>query len=229
MVKSIMICVLIVFLLTACISAEYTNPPLNQESDSLIDGYEINNEPIENADIRYSIDKLKSVFLNRSVIGPSLDRYSILSLDEIDQQLPVVYLRQIQNDEGLPFYYIVYPVSEGGNFLVLLSETIDPTSRERNLCCWSTFYTHDLPDKDRFAELEAGASLDDVMQIAPYTEMAIMSSADISYSLLRDGSAIKCTYARTTDESLILESTELLALDDPQNPYAVMLDSDLIA
>ena len=229
MVKSIMICVLIVFMLTACISTEYTTPPLNQESDSLIDGYEINNEPIETADTRYSLEKLKSFFSNRSVMGSSPDQFLVLHLDEIDQKLPVVYLRQIQTDEGFPFYYIVYPVSEGGNFLVLLSESVDLTSSEVNLCCWSTFYTHDLPDKDRFAELEAGASLDDVMQIAPYTEMAIMSSADISYSLLRDGSAIKCTYARTTDESLILESTELLALDDPQNPYAVMLDSDLIA
>ena len=229
MKKFILICVLIVSLLTACISAEYTNSSLNQETDSLIEGYEINNEPIETADTRYSLEKLKSFFSNRSVIGSSPDQYPVLRLDEIDQKLPVVYLRQIQNDEGFLFYYIVYPVSEGGNFLVLLSESVDPTSRERNLCCWSTFYTHELPDKDRFAELEAGASLDDVMQIAPYTEMAIMSSADISYSLLRDGSAIKCTYARTTDESLILESTELLALDDPQNPYAVMLDSDLIA
>ena len=52
MKKFILICVLIVSLLTACISAEYTNSSLNQETDSLIEGYEINNEPIETADTR---------------------------------------------------------------------------------------------------------------------------------------------------------------------------------
>lgn len=223
--KVTLICVLFIFLLTACASAENT---IEQEHhDSLTEGYEINNEPIHAADIRYSIEELKSFFMNRSVVGSDCGQYTTLCLDEMDQQFPIVYLRKMQGEEGFPFYYVAYPVLEGGNFLVLLSEVVDPDSREQDLGCWSTFYTRDLPDKDCFAELEAGASLGDVIQIAPYTEQPVMSSANISYSLLKDGSTMKCTYARPTDQGLILESTELLEIGDPRNPFAWLLHSDL--
>lgn len=227
MKKVTLICMLFLFLLTACGPEDASAPLAQDHSDPLPEGYGISSEPIPESAARYSLAELEAYFGNSSVVNTSAQQGATLRLHEIDQQFPVVYLRSCQcGQDAPPAYYIAYPVLEGGNFLVLLSEVMDPGSREQELGCWSAFYTRDLPDKELFADLKAGASPDDVMQIAPYTEWAIRSSANISYSLLKDGSTMQCTY--TMEAAAQLLSTQLLEAGDPQNPYAGMLLSDLV-
>lgn len=220
----------LVFLLAilGCLLASCSCEKEHHEMENLpkpsIEGFTINNEPLGYNDTAYSIDDLDMFFSH----NPS-DR-SILYLEDINQHFPIRHLRKVENKES---YYIVYPVREGGKYLIFLNSVLDLTTGRERLCFDSVLtnalYVYDLPDEDDFDVLNSGNTFEDVKEVAPCTQLILIRASSIeSYSMLNNGNVMMCTYIRMDDHTLALESMSVISNSDISFPYAGMVPSDLV-
>lgn len=220
-------CIMMIGLLIACAS-QVENPAISDESNCcyMLERFLINNTPLSEYDTSYSISELESFFSVHSIFGVAdTGESETLYLDDINQKFPVTHLRRNAKHNS---YYIAYPVSEGGKYLVFLGAVIDPVSHQERACYLESIYVYNLPNRETFTKLEAGDSFFDVLKIAPYTHKAVMSSANVSYSLMTNGDVMKCIYAKNGEQEWILESMEVLSSRDSRYPYNGMVPSDLI-
>ena len=210
-------------LLTSC-SCGKEHPEMANQQKPPVEGFTINNEPLGYDDTAFSIDELDMFFSH------SMSDRSILYLEDINQHFPIRHLRKVENRES---YYIVYPVKEGGKYLIFLSSVLDPVTGQQWLCFDSVLtnalYVHNLPAEDDFDVLNSGNTFEDVKEVAPCTQLVLTRSSSIeSYSILNNGNVMMCTYMRMDDHSLVLESMSVILNNDVSFPYAGMIPSDLV-
>lgn len=226
MKRIILLLAIYMFLFSAC-KAQGMGAETFDLTVSTLEGFQTNNMPISNDAVTYPISKLQNFFEPSSLPTDNLFA-DVLYLDEINEQFPVKYLRKIEIIEGHDRFYIAYPVSEGGKYLVFLGAVVDPVTDEKRSCYLNSLYVYNLPNEDSFAALNVGDSYSEVLNIAPYTCTPIVSSGIVSHSLLSNGNVMQCSYSRANGQELTLEKMELLTPEDPQYPFAGMLPSDLI-
>ena len=205
-------------LLSACSECTSDSFP-ESEMKPLLEGYAINNDPLTPQEQAYPIEELRRFFTLSDGFA------DMLYLDDIHNEFPLTHLRKSVNQER---YYIVYPVIEGGKYLVFLNTVLDSDSGEEKAVYWESAYIWNLPGEEDFAHLKTGDTFADVQAIETYTVMPVMSSQFISYSLLKNGNVMECTYTRTEDSELILAEMKLLTVEDPEYPYSGMVPSDLV-
>ena len=209
--------------LTFC-SCGKEHPEMSNQQQPNIEGFTINNEPLDYDDTAYSIDELDMVFSH------NLSDRSMMYLEDINQHFLIEHLRKVENHES---YYIVYPVREGGKYLIFLNSVLDPTTGRERLCFDSALsnalYVHNLPDEDDFDVLNSGNTFEDVKKVAPCTQLILTRSSSIeSYSMLNNGNVMMCSYRRMDEHFLLLESMSVILNNDISFPYAGMVPSDLV-
>ena len=194
---------------------EITN--MSNLTTSEVEGIKINNEPISSNKTSYSIAELKNFFTSEQ---------DIIYLNDIYNTFVIEYLRKIEN---LDSYYIVFPVSEGGKFVVFLYHNLDLKTGQKKLCYSDYMYVFNLPDEKMFEFVDNSYTYEDIKSIAPCTQLITTKSSSVeSYSLLKNGSVMMCTYVRAEEQSLRVNTTMMISKDDYRFPYEGMIPSDLV-
>jgi len=188
------------------------------------EGFEINCWQLRETDASYPLSRLTEFFS----MGTE-DAEQRLYLPDIHKEFPLTHLRKMRTNG----YYIAYKVSEGGIFLVFLSNVLHPDGE------WllgyvknrpSFLYIHDLPTMQDFQQLTDGVTYEEVKALAPSTQPVIVTAGVFaSCSLLRNKQVVLCTYKQTKDGVLRLETQEVLQKKDSRNVFRWMVSSDLEA
>lgn len=195
----------------------------NDDSDAL-EGYLINNLPISSGDRSYSLENLRSFFENDG-------EYSSKYLDEINAQFPITHLRRTEITVGadvIRSYYIVYPVAEGGKYIIFLyTHLIDIESNTQRMMSADVMYVNDLPKESDFSVIDYGSAYADVLRIAPHATVVnhVRSTGSCSYSLLDNGKVLYFKYERDQNIGLIVCEKQTLLLEETF--FAKMIPSDL--
>ena len=127
---------LALILVTSCVPNSEEITDMNNDYDAIpkldipfnmnttIIDYPINNSPIDRANaMKFSKTELSTYF----------DENRFHSINDIQIHFPIVYFRCISSEKGTTIsvpsqdsnYYIVFPVEEGGNYLVFLCWFLD--------------------------------------------------------------------------------------------------------
>lgn len=214
-------CVICSLFFSASCSSLGSDTDPQESMPCMIEGYVINNSPINQEDVMYSIDELEKFF------GPlSIQSDERVYLEDINSRFPIQYLRKAEDRES---YYIVYPVLEGGKFIVLLGTQIDLETDCCKLFCSNSLYVFNLPTESIFAELDNTSTYEDVKTLAPCTMLnTFLASSIDSYSILRDGQVVRCTYIRNEEGVLYLDEMEVISYENPHFPFSGIIYSDLI-
>lgn len=181
-----------------------------------VEGFKINYEPISDNETSYSIVELKDFFTSNQ---------DIIYLNDINNRFVIEYFRKI---ESLDSYYIVFPVSEGGKFLVFLNYNLDLETHQKKLCYSDYMYVFNLPNEKIFEYVDNSYTYDNIKSLAPCTQLiTTRSSSIVSYSPLSDGNVMVCTYARMDDQSLRVNTLMVISNEDYRFPYKGMILTDL--
>lgn len=176
--------------------------------DNDIENLMVNNAPISTSCNKYSITELQDYFVGfsdiRAVYGKQLN---LRSLRDVNAKFPVEYLRErTRKDVEIKTYYVVYPVTEGGLYIVYLTPTINDECELYDYVCLDTAYLWDLPSLEDFQNIQINDNYTKVKELAPATILvSIMSSRIISYSYLENGNILEIEY----NQHIVDESYEL--------------------
>jgi len=209
--RIVLICTIVSILCsaTSCREGDRENMPSN--SIATVENMSINNNEIEEASTNYSIVDLRYVFNNNN--------YHRLTLQDIDLVFPIEYLRW---NDGC---YLVYPVKEGGKFCVFFDTLLIGQTTTR-LVYSDSMYIHNLPKEKDFDMLQKGDLYQRVQEIAPCTILiSVLSSGPLSYSLLSDGSVMRCSYTAVKG-NMILDEWGVVSEDDIQYPFKTIFPYD---
>ena len=147
------------------------------------------------------------------------NNYHRLTLQDIDLVFPIEYLRW---NDGC---YLVYPVKEGGKFCVFFDTLLIGQTTTR-LVYSDSMYIHNLPKEKDFDMLQKGDLYQRVQEIAPCTILiSVLSSGPLSYSLLSDGSVMRCSYTAVKG-NMILDEWGVVSEDDIQYPFKTIFPYD---
>ena len=204
------------FIVCSC-GKEKTKVPDFMEDE--VEGFKINDEPMSSPKTLYSIADLKGYFDNQWGIF----------LDDINDRFAIEYLRKAPKGSDFGSYYIVYPVSEGGKFLVYLVYHVDFETNQKRLCSSDCLYINNLPNKKDFEQIDSSFTYDDIKRNAPCTHLVtVRSSSIVSYSPLADERVMMCIYEQTSGQTLKVVSHKVLDTDDNDYPYKGMVSGDLV-
>ena len=152
-------CVFVLFLTSSC--AEKKEVQYNETL--LLEGYKININKIDEKEQTFSINELEAFFCEEYQPLSTLWNKKKLFLNDINIRFPIKYLRKYSESE---VFYIVYPVTEGGNFIVFLMAEINNDTKEKKFIYSNSLYVHNLPEKKVFDNLSIGTdSYQDVKKI----------------------------------------------------------------
>lgn len=199
-----------------------------KDTVTTIEGYAVNNIPISVSDRAYSLSELTAFFPSFTSIHRSdVVNGEMLNLDDINAVFPIEHLRVFEQN-GAEHCYLVYPVAEGGKFLVFFCQQVDSDFNPTRLVAADWLYVHALPKAADLENLEIGDSLETVLRLAPATKLnTLLSSHRISYSLLEDNSVIMCTYSGVDTKEWVITTIECVEQADPRNPFASIYIFDL--
>ena len=172
---------------------EYQRIPTVTVTDIDLSGKKTNNDPIPDTAQKLPLSEYTAFF------GEFSDSESTepLSLEEIDRVFPATYLREQKVSESGQSYYIAYPVSEGGLYVVYLIGALLGDGSAVQLVYSESVYLADLPNKSDLASLRPGDPFDAVKQLAPATLLStVRSSAIMSFSFLQDGTVAEIEYQK---------------------------------
>lgn len=201
-----------IFVICGCNKEKIEMTDLNKAE---IESFVINNKPISSPLELYSITELQSFFGNQWGI----------QLEDINDRFAIEYLRKVQVDSNFDSYYVAYPVSEGGKFLLFLTYSIDFETDKIKLRSSDYIYVNDLSDEKEFDEVDGNCTYDDIKSLAPCTLLvSTRSSSTDSYSLLMDGNVMECTYGRTDGKVI---SHKVISVDDSISPFKSIIPEDL--
>ncbi len=219
MIKILAVVMIVLCLFVSC-GLHDSNSASSNNVPYVVEGYEINNSPMEQDNTTFTIEELEEFF-----DSTSLQTGDIIYLKDIHSRFPIKYLRKAEETES---YYIAYPVFEGGKFLVFLNTQLDFDSGYCKLFFAHSLYIHDLPVESDFAKLNNSNTYEDVKTLAPCTVLDIVKASSIdSYSVMRNGEILRCTYSKNEYGILYWDSMEVLSYGDPGFPFAGVLYSDL--
>ncbi len=215
--KKLSFLLIVLTIISASCNCSKETTSMSDFSVKEVEGFKINNDPISESKTSYSIVELKDFFM---------DNQDIIYLNDINDRFSVEYFREIQSSNS---YYIVFPVSEGGKFLIFLYHNLNLETYQKKLCYSDYMYVIDLPDEKAFSSVDLSYEYDDVKSLAPCTQLVTSrSSSVVSYSPLIDGNVMMCTYERAVSQSLKVTGLEVLHDGDYRFPYKDMILGDLI-
>ena len=179
------------------------------------------------------IDRMNAELYSESELSAFFAKDSFHSLNEIQAHFPITYFRceSVLNNtmESVPSsdssYYIVFPVREGGNYLVFLWARLNRDQYE--LCSSDAYYVYNLPDESDFSTLKTDISFFELQEKYPCTWLVSTASSYVSsYSPTHNRSIVRCNWKLKNDE-YILESWEKESGDFLHENYSEIFLKDL--
>ena len=194
--------------------------------DAIVIDYPINNSPIDRANaMKFSKTDLSTFF----------DENRFHSINDIHIRFPIEYFRCISSESGTTIsvpsqdsnYYIIFPVEEGGNYLVFLCWFLD--ENQYRLGCWDSIYINNLPDESDFFSLESGELYSEFHESFPCTWLVTTASSHIvSYSPTKNCSIVRCMWKYERNE-YVLENWENESDEYVSKNYPSIFLKDLFA
>ena len=162
-------------------------------------GFTTDENPTNRNETRYHLSDLESFFQKQDSGNIYVnDNGDMISLEEIDSTFPVEHLRSGDNSRT----YIVYPVEEGGYFLVfldcILGNEAEINYNKAYLAYGGSVYFDKFPGLVITAKLFVGQSYEEFLKLFPQTVTSYyLSSIDaISYSPLDDHNVVVSFFSK---------------------------------